>query len=109
MTVSHRYAGKIPGELWPLCAFRGNRSVRSDGTLLVQTGRQPSGGVPVLERQHEEGIVAKTMQTYNGYCVKCKEKRDFEGNVEISKTGMRMAKGKCPVCGTTVNRILGKA
>jgi hypothetical protein len=53
--------------------------------------------------------VAKTVQTYNGYCVKCKEKRDFEGNVEISKTGMRMAKGKCPVCGTTVNRILGKA
>ena len=51
---------------------------------------------------------AKT-QTYNGYCVKCKEKRDFDGHVEISKTGMKMAKGKCPVCGTTMNRILGKA
>jgi hypothetical protein len=47
--------------------------------------------------------------TYNGYCVKCKEKRDYTGKVEISKTGMRMAKGPCPVCGTTVNRILGKA
>jgi ssDNA-binding Zn-finger/Zn-ribbon topoisomerase 1 len=47
--------------------------------------------------------------TYNGYCVKCKEKRDFQGNVEVSKTGMNMAKGKCPVCGTTMNRILGKA
>lgn len=47
--------------------------------------------------------------TYNGYCVKCKQKRDFEGEVTISKTGMRMAKGPCPVCGTTVNRILGKA
>jgi hypothetical protein len=54
------------------------------------------------------GTVAET-QTYNGYCVKCKEKRDFEGRVEVSKTGMNMAKGKCPVCGTTVNRILGKA
>jgi hypothetical protein len=53
--------------------------------------------------------VAEKAETYNGYCVKCKEKRDFEGRVEISKTGMRMAKGKCPVCGTTVNRILGKA
>jgi hypothetical protein len=53
--------------------------------------------------------VAEKAQMYNGYCVKCKEKRDFEGHVEISKTGMRMAKGKCPVCGTTVNRILGKA
>jgi uncharacterized protein DUF5679 len=60
-------------------------------------------------RDHEEGIVAGTVQTYNGYCVKCKEKRDFEGSVEVSKTGMKMAKGKCPVCGTTVNRILGKA
>lgn len=55
------------------------------------------------------GIVADQAQTYNGYCVKCKEKRDFQGNVEVSKTGMNMAKGKCPVCGTTVNRILGKA
>jgi hypothetical protein len=54
-------------------------------------------------------IVAQTAQTYNGYCVKCKQKRDFEGTVAVSKTGMRMAKGQCPVCGTTVNRILGKA
>jgi hypothetical protein len=53
--------------------------------------------------------VAEAAEKYNGYCVKCKEKRDFQGNVEISKTGMRMAKGPCPVCGTTVNRILGKA
>ena len=48
-------------------------------------------------------------RTYNGYCVKCKEKRDFEGEVEVSDSGRRMAKGKCPVCGTTMNRILGKA
>src|SRR4051812_33497946 len=56
--------------------------------------------------KHEEDIVA---DTYNGYCVKCKEKRDFQGEVAVSKTGMKMAKGACPVCGTTVNRILGKA
>ena len=61
--------------------------------------------------QLREVIVAEQAktQTYNGYCVKCKEKRDFDGHVEISKTGMKMAKGKCPVCGTTMNRILGKA
>jgi hypothetical protein len=53
--------------------------------------------------------VAEKLQTYNGYCVKCKEKRDYEGSVEVTKSGMKMAKGKCPVCGTTVNRILGKA
>lgn len=48
-------------------------------------------------------------ETYSGYCVKCRQKRDFDGEVSISKTGMKMAKGPCPVCGTTVNRILGKA
>ena len=47
-------------------------------------------------------------QTYNGYCVKCKDKRDFDG--EATETnGRRMAKGTCPVCGTRMNRILGKA
>ena len=54
-------------------------------------------------------MVETTTQKYNGYCVKCKVKRDFDGKVEVTKTGMRMAKGACPVCGTTVNRILGKA
>ena len=39
----------------------------------------------------EEDTVATKAQTYNGYCVKCKEKRDFEGQVEVSKTGMNMA------------------
>ena len=36
-------------------------------------------------------------ETFEGefYCVKCKQKRE--------------AKGKCPVCGTNLNRILGRA
>jgi Zn finger protein HypA/HybF involved in hydrogenase expression len=52
-----------------------------------------------------------TVETYKGdaYCVKCKEKRDFEGTVKVSDSGRRMAQGICPVCGTKVNRILGKA
>jgi hypothetical protein len=76
------------------------------GTLTTTSAlRQVEEGAPPRGKS-EEGTVA---EKYNGYCVKCKEKRDFEGNVEVSKTGMRMAKGKCPVCGTTVNRILGKA
>lgn len=50
-------------------------------------------------------------ETYQGeaYCVKCKEKRQFSGQVAVSDSGRRMAKGTCPVCGTTLNRILGKA
>lgn len=49
--------------------------------------------------------------TYSGeaYCVKCKTKRDFSGEVQTNETnGRRMAKGKCPVCDTTVTRFLGK-
>ncbi len=48
-------------------------------------------------------------ESYNGYCVKCKEKRDFDGEVKVSESGRRMAQGLCPVCGTKMNRILGKA
>jgi hypothetical protein len=50
-------------------------------------------------------------EEYKGeaYCVKCKEKRQFEGTVKVSDSGRRMAQGICPVCGTKVNRILGKA
>jgi hypothetical protein len=66
-------------------------------------------GRPETADKTRRGTVAQKAQTYEGYCVKCKEKRTFDGNVEVSKTGMEMAKGKCPVCGTTVNRILGKA
>jgi transcription elongation factor Elf1 len=43
------------------------------------------------------------------YCVKCKEKRTASGNIVVNDKGTRMAKGKCPVCGTNLNRILGKA
>ena len=62
---------------------------------------------PTYLRGSEEGMA----ETYKGeaYCVKCKEKRQFEGTVNVSDSGRRMAKGKCPTCGTTVNRILGKA
>jgi hypothetical protein len=57
-------------------------------------------------RRDEEDQVA---ENYEGYCVKCKEKREFEGEVTVSDSGRRMAKGECPVCGTKMNRILGKA
>jgi hypothetical protein len=48
-------------------------------------------------------------EKYEGYCVKCKEKREFDGEVSTSENGRRMAKGSCPVCSTKMNRILGKA
>jgi rRNA maturation endonuclease Nob1 len=46
---------------------------------------------------------------YEAYCVKCKAKRQFEGTVVTLKNGRNAASGTCPVCGTKVMRILGKA
>ena len=46
---------------------------------------------------------------YEGYCVKCREKKAIkDGTVTETKNGRRMAKGKCPECGTTVTRFLPK-
>jgi hypothetical protein len=49
---------------------------------------------------------ADSGETYEGYCVKCRQKREFHGHVEESDSGRRMAKGTCPECGTKMNRIL---
>ena len=45
-----------------------------------------------------------------GYCMKCKAKREIR-NPEIitMKNGMNAAKGTCPICGTKMFKIIGKA
>lgn len=48
------------------------------------------------------------------YCVKCKAKREMADAQEVEmkgKGGMtrKAMKGKCPVCGTAMFRILGKS
>ena len=50
-------------------------------------------------------------ETWSGefYCVKCKEKRTATGEIRVNEKGTRMAQAICPVCGTKLNRILGKA
>ena len=47
------------------------------------------------------------MTQFNGYCVKCREKRDFMGEEVEMSNGRRAAQGACPVCGTKINRMLG--
>lgn len=44
----------------------------------------------------------------DAYCVRCKEKRNFEGGIKVADSGRRMAYGVCPECGTKMNRILNK-
>lgn len=41
-----------------------------------------------------------------GYCVKCKAKQEMQDAVAVTmKNGKPAAKGKCPVCGTTMFKI----
>lgn len=47
--------------------------------------------------------------SYEGYCMKCREKRQFEGEVTTLKNGSRAAQGKCPTCGTKLTRMLPKS
>jgi hypothetical protein len=77
--------------------------------LVVTQGYCHAGFRPATGGSGKETRGGNVAETYNGYCVKCKEKRDFEGEVVVSDSGRRMAKGQCPVCGTKMNRILGKA
>ena len=48
------------------------------------------------------------------YCVKCKTKREMAGSAEVEMNGKggvkrKAMKGQCPVCSTSMFRILGKA
>lgn len=43
-----------------------------------------------------------------GYCVKCKAKKEIAEAVEVTtKNGRKAIKGKCPTCGTVMYKILG--
>jgi len=43
-----------------------------------------------------------------GYCVRCKAKRPIaEAVEEVMKNGRKAVKGKCPVCGIVMFKILG--
>jgi uncharacterized protein DUF5679 len=60
---------------------------------------------PEAEGEQEDTVADK----YEAYCVKCRAKREFEGEVVELKNGRKAAQGICPVCGTKVMRILGKS
>ena len=43
-----------------------------------------------------------------GYCVKCKAKREMSDSKEVTmKNGRKAMKGKCKKCGTGMYKILG--
>ena len=45
----------------------------------------------------------------DGYCVKCKTKREMKDSKEVTmKNGRKAVKGKCSKCDTGMYKILGK-
>lgn len=44
----------------------------------------------------------------DGYCVKCKARKEIADGVEvITKNGRKAIKGKCPTCGAAMFKNLG--
>jgi len=45
----------------------------------------------------------------NGYCMKCKVKKEMKDAKEVvMKNGRKANKGVCPICGTNMFCIIGK-
>lgn len=50
----------------------------------------------------------QTIFMAEGYCFKCKAKKEISEGVElVTKNGRKAIKGKCPTCGTGMFKILG--
>jgi len=60
------------------------------------------------------GYKIKLVKIMEGYCVKCKAKKEMSGAKEVTMKGKggvkrRAMTGSCPKCGTKMFKILGKA
>jgi len=64
---------------------------------------------PFEAASRRAGEGGRRVAQYEGYCMKCREKRSFEGQIVTLKNGRPAAQGACPVCGTKLTRILSKA
>jgi hypothetical protein len=105
-SVFRTYVGRAVGVV-PVTLGGGSRRVTGDpaeADACADRGPDPFADPKRARRR-------RMAETYSGefYCVKCKEKREASGDVVVNDKGTRMAKAKCPVCGTNLNRILGKA
>lgn len=87
----------IEGEVEPVASAMEN--LREAAEQFVEA-TDDLDETPIQDEDEDSG------ETYEGYCVKCRQKREFHGHVETTDAGRRMAKGTCPVCETKMNRIL---
>jgi ribosomal protein S27E len=68
-------------------------------------------GLPPVTYKHcglSPEAPAQTIFMPEGYCVKCKAKKEIaEAVEETMKNGRKAIKGKCPTCGVVMFKILG--
>lgn len=61
-----------------------------------------------LRSPHFGGTPLEEQDMAEGYCVKCKSKKEIADAVEETlKNGRKAIKGKCPTCGVVMFKILG--
>jgi len=54
------------------------------------------------------GRVCRDTYMAEGYCVKCKAKKEIaDAFEEVMKNGRKAIKGKCPTCGAVMFKIIG--
>jgi len=65
---------------------------------------------PIVDPRTGRGSCGKGGVMAEGYCVKCKSKREMKEPEEVEMKNKRKAlKGTCEKCGTKMFKILGKS
>ena len=61
-----------------------------------------------LVNGRDYAVSCSSLDMPEGYCVKCKAKKEIADAVEeLMKNGRKAIKGKCPTCGVVMFKILG--
>ena len=86
----------------------------SKGDYIVMTlpdTTPPAGGSTptAADTSAVPGDSAASPSEVQAYCVKCKASRNMiQVQIVTTQNNRKAAKGKCPVCGTTMNKFLPK-
>jgi hypothetical protein len=80
------------------------------GEALTLTVRRTRTNLPhcLALTDFREGLFRRDSTMNEGYCVKCKAKKEIQDAKEVTmKNGRKAMQGKCPTCGTGMFKILG--
>lgn len=71
-------------------------------------GKHAQKGFLFTKSINKHTFSTRVVKMTEGYCVKCKAKREMVDEQEVTmKNGRKAIKGKCSKCGTGMYKILG--